>query len=124
MKRVMVASGIPGGVAEVNYVRTAAEGIFSRTEHSQEVLAYPSELVEGTTWTVSQEGRTIEWTVEAVEDLKLLDRTYEKCLRMYYRDSKGEQEGVVHVALRIGAVRWIHKTQGITTEMTLQTYQK
>jgi hypothetical protein len=120
-KDILVPSGIPGAEPEVTYIRRAKDGLYAIDEKDAtktEYLQTPFPLSLGMEWTVKTSEKTSRYKVETIDTLQLIDRKYDKCLKISYRE--GQIEGTSYYAPGIGEVRGVGKGPGFTMDYTLE----
>jgi hypothetical protein len=125
-KEVVVYSGIPGAEPEITYHRQGPEGVFSidgKHKDRGEYLEFPFPLNVGKAWTVTSPARTLDYKVESIETLELIDRKYEDCLKLSFVANDG-QRGTIWLAKGIGAVKVTITSSGVAMDFLLEKYER
>lgn len=107
------------------YRRKAARGIFAvdpldktKTEYLESILP----LTLGQQWRTEMQGALIFNKVEAIESLKLGDKTYDKCIKVSYSGARGVMAGVYYQAPDVGNVLEKTTIEGAAVTFTLKNF--
>lgn len=116
-------SGIPGLEPETYYTRLAEDGYYSmkKTNNvlSPEYLDVKLPLDAGTNWKSNSPEGEIEYTVQGMENLELMNKKYENCLKLTFKSKEGEG-GYMFLAKGIGIIKYYSKmNSGESIEFTL-----
>jgi hypothetical protein len=107
-KMTYVYSGLPGLESETYYIRVAEDGYYAmkKTNNtlSQEYLHIKLPLEVGISWQSFSPNGEIEYTVQGIETLELINKKYEDCLKVMF-EIKGEGHGYVYFSKGIGIIK-------------------
>ena len=119
-KEVAVVSGVPGVLVQTRYVRRDKDGIHvidGEDNTKADYLETPFPVKVGSSWTVKKPKGETHYRAEAIESLQLLDRRYDRCLKLSYTGQNGQ--GYSYSAPGIGEVKGVANESGATMEAVL-----
>jgi hypothetical protein len=127
-KQITLIKGIPGPASRVSYNRRAKEGIYKiddTTAAKREYLTTPFPLKVGDTWTTQTSDGQTQFRAEKLETIELINKKYEKCLKITFQADKGlnHYEGVSYFAPGIGEVYSLLNLGEVKVDYAIMKYK-
>lgn len=127
-KIVEVVSGIPGAESNVTYARKSKEGVFNisaKYKEKPEYLVYKFPIEVGASWTSVFPQGELNYNVESIETLELIDRSIEGCFKLSYTGTieNSKISGYLFLAEKFGKVKEVSEVNGITIDFILDKYE-
>ena len=107
-KGITVWSGLHGFEPQCEYYRKNENGIYSISgthKNQPEVLLMPLPLVIGKRWTTVVGDVSMDWVVESTETVELMNKKFERCYKISYKQNKTPNSGTYWLAPNIGEVK-------------------